>query len=404
MALPQYSDHLLPRNSTALERVLSAAGARMTGLPVQIDLLKRPFDCPTQFLPHLGFELSVDVWENSWTEMRKRTAISRAIPLQQKKGTGYTLREYVRYADAEVIKIERPPQGVFAGKSLTKEEREAWLETLPQIRLWSIRDTVNAPSRKMFINSNNSRRMHSARFCLSWGCLVPSSALVRHGRRARWVVGGVETDTRVSNDGSIEQLHIPSVAGLSAFCGRPMLGRYLTVSTSSRRLVTIQPAQSLPWRSAVTPSMQAITAEPERVKVGGTRGLQLFCGMPMRGFLVKTTAPMRIYDRYAVYDGSVPAHRAATMFMNHGRFGWPAHYARVYLSVPSQRSGFAFGLGINMPKKFLVPHNPEPLAKAMRAIRASKRLSDRIDLVIGPIHKFVAGKTFIAGVDSYIAP
>lgn len=403
MALPQYADHLLPRNSTALERVLSAAGARLSGLPVDIDLVKRPFAAPSQFLPHLGFELSVDIWENSWLETRKRSVINAAIPLQMKKGTAYCLREYARYVDAEVTKIERPPMGVISGKSLTREDREAWLSSLPQLRIWRIRETSIAPSRKAFLGASSSLRQHGARFCLNWSCPTVSTALARMRRRARWVVDGVETDTRVSLVGTAERLHIATVAGLRVFSGRCFApGRYLIPSTASSRIVTIQSTQALPWRSAATPSLRAVTSEPERVTVAGTRGESVFCDTPLANFFVPSSAALRIFHRHAVYDGRSAARRAAVQFMGVGRYGWPRHYARASVSIPGTKSRFAAGIGVILPKtKFWLPHNGAALARTRRALNASKRLSDRIDMKIGPVDRFVAGKPFFAG-DTFI--
>lgn len=249
MTLPAYEDHLLPRNSSALERVLSASGARMQSLPVDIDLLKRPLDVPVQFLPHLAFELSVDVWKKRWSATRQRAVTAAALILQAKKGTAYCLREYARYADAEVIKIERPPMRVFSGKSLTKAEREAWLAGLPQIRLWRIAEIGTAGAHKAFLGGRSSLRLRSPRFCFGWPAPTPSTALSRLKARARWVVNGVETDIRISNVGTVFRLHMPGLAGLRVFCNRPVAERFYIPSDARFRLVTVAPAARLPWRS-----------------------------------------------------------------------------------------------------------------------------------------------------------
>ncbi|KRQ99279.1 phage tail protein I [Bradyrhizobium valentinum] len=405
MAIP-FDQHLQPRNASNLDIVLAAAGARLNTLPVQIDLLKRPYEVPSQFLAHLGFELSVDIWERTWRETRKRAVVANALLLQMKKGTAYCLREYARYADAEVTRIERPPMRVFSGKSLTKADREAWLATLPQVRVWHVRDSVPAAPRKAFYGGRApSARLHSARFYLNWPALIPSTALERLGRRARWIVDGVETDTRVTNVGSIFRLHLPAPAALRVFANRVAGRRYYEPSTARTRLLSIRPKAALPWRSAVTPGLQAVDSEPETIRNPGTRGFATYCDLPagLKAFFVPSSAPMRVYERYAVLDGRSAARRAAVQFMGVGRYGFPTHTAWAHVSVYSKRNRHQAGEGITARRRFWMPHNPLPLEKVRSALAASKRLSDRIKMVTGPVPPFIAGgRPVLAGIDSVI--
>src|SRR5262249_1712238 len=152
---------------------------------------------------------------------RKRVVISRSLALHRKKGTAYALREYARYVDAEITEIIKPPQKIFCGPALTKAQREAWLATLPQVRVWRIQESGIAPRRKTFCGGSSSLRQHDGRFCLGGGAPTPSTALSRLRRRARWVVNGVETDITVTEFGSYFQLHMPAAAGVRFFANRP---------------------------------------------------------------------------------------------------------------------------------------------------------------------------------------
>jgi hypothetical protein len=403
----EYADHLLPEgNSSPLERVLASVGRRVQEIPAPIDLLKRPLKTPSGFLPHLGFEFSVDIWKAGWTDARKRAVINASLLLHARKGTAYALREYARYADAEALKIERPPIKVFSGKSLTKAEREAWLARLPQVRVWRIADRGAASPYKAFLNSRSGVRLHSRRFCLGGAFTIKSSALQRLKRRARWVVDGQETDSRVSNIGTTFRLHLKGSAGKSVFSGRPCRHRFYAPSTAWRRLVTIAPTSRLPWRSPLTPTMQAVQSEPERITVPGTRGYSVFSNTPTRyrAFFVPSTAPLRIYQRYPVYDGSTMVRRPVVQIMGVGRYGFPPHTARVHLSVPGKRPAFKAGEGITgARKRFWISHDGSRLAEARAAIAASKRLSDKVLVKIGPVHRFVAGGAPIrADIDTVI--
>ena len=172
---------------------------------------------------------------------------------RSKKGTAYTLREYPRYADGRVLKIERPPMRVFSGASLTKNQRESWLASLPQIRLWRVREQGVAGPRKAFLGGQSKIRQRSAHFFLTGMAATPSVALQHLQRRARWVIDGNETDTRVSNEGSTFRLHIKGAAGLKVFSRRPIGRRYFVVSDAWKRVVTVAPKAQLPWRSALVP-------------------------------------------------------------------------------------------------------------------------------------------------------
>lgn len=405
VTLPTYDDHLLPRNSSALERVLAAAGARMTRLPVDIDLLKRPAEVPSAFLPHLAFELSVDIWASNWNETTKRTATARAIPLQMKKGTAYCLREYARYTDCSVLKIERPPSKIFSGKTLTKDEREAWLATLPQVRVWLHRDAINSPRHKTFIGSAKTGHLRSNRFCLRWTAPTPSTALKRLGRKARWIVSGVETDVRVTQEGTIFLLHVPSLARKSVFCNRVVhKGKFFAPTTAPKRLYRVTPKRGLPWRSPLTPAKNAVVSEPERIKVSGLRRHSVFCNTSLGGYFAPSTAPERIYDRFPIYEAGLARLRNAVQFMGTGRFGIPLHTAQVTISIPSKTNPRRAGTGIIGRKtRFWMPHDPTRVREARLAIQASKRLSDRILLRMGPRPAFVAGSTpVLAAIDQVI--
>lgn len=101
------TDHsLLPANSTVMERALEGVTARISDLAAPIDLMLRPNDCPSAFLPWLAWALSVDEWDAAWPEEQKRAAIAASIGLHRHKGTVWAMRRALQVAglgDAELI-------------------------------------------------------------------------------------------------------------------------------------------------------------------------------------------------------------------------------------------------------------------------------------------------------------
>ncbi|PYF05039.1 phage tail P2-like protein [Rhodopseudomonas faecalis] len=412
MAQPnQFAEHLLPPNASPLMETLAAAGARLQRLPVPLDLLKRPYETPDGFVPLLAWERAVALWNGDWSQSRKRNVIDASLRLHFKLGTAKAIREYVRYCDGEVIRIERPPSRVFSGPALTREEREAWLSKLPQVRVWTFREAGTAAAHKAFLGGR-SGRVKSRRFYMAAIVATPSTARDHMGLKARWVVRGKETDERVTEFGSHFQLHLRSSAGRRVMCDRPFARRYFVPSEAWRRLVTIAPKAISPWRIAVGPTLQAVQAEPERIAEHGIRGRGVFSGSVYyrstgsflrRNYFVPTTAPMRLFDRYPVFDGSVGLKRPNVQFMGTGRYGAPAHSAIIHVSIPGRRSRHAAGEGITTPgARYWLPSNPEPFQRVRNAISLAKRLSDKLLLQSGPIPRFVADKPFLAGIDKFV--
>ncbi|UZE51126.1 phage tail protein I [Rhodopseudomonas sp. P2A-2r] len=390
-------DHLLPANAAPLEQVIAASGRRIQAIPVPIDTVSQPYEVKASFLPFVGWGLSVDVWFNEWPETTKRNIAARSLLLHQKKGTLYAISEYARYAGGAVLSVERPPTRIFSGPSLTREQREAWLSRLPQVRVFLIQEEGQFGSAKAFGGGKQRGRFFERSFA------VPSTALSRLHRRARWVVNGVEQTIRVGEFGSYFRLHFPSTEGRSVFCDRVRARRFFIPSTAWRRLATVAPAPRLAWRSPVSPTLQAVTSEPERTKIPGTRGPRRFSNTPMHGFFVPSSAKYRIFDRYAINDGSRPLKRPAFQFTGIGRYGFPAHTAFLRMSIPGKRSKRAAGEGIMIPRsRYWIPHDGTRVDNVKRAIQSAKRLSDRVLLNLGPKPRFIAGRPFFAGVDKLV--
>lgn len=88
-------DSLLPPNSTALERALETASARLLDIPPDNRLVWSPDDCPPAFLPWLAWGLSLDSWSSNWPEETKRARVRSAIPIARQKGTVGSVRAVI---------------------------------------------------------------------------------------------------------------------------------------------------------------------------------------------------------------------------------------------------------------------------------------------------------------------
>jgi phage tail P2-like protein len=419
---------LLYRSATGLEKAAADVdGDRIT--EINAELIKDVWDpdaIPFDLLPYLSWAMGVEYWNDKWSETTKREWTKVQWLFKSIRGTADGLRMAVHFAGRDVSRwgynvdaITRRPQTIFSGPSLTKAQREAWLAALPQVRAWRVREQGIASPWKTFYGASNDLRMHDRRFCLggltfspdtstpTTHASTPSTALSRLKRRVRWVENGVETDTRTTEFGNYFRVHRSGTEDGKIFSGRPVnSARHYIPSDAWKRLLTIQPEASLPWRRSVSPSLQAVTSEPERVKISGVRDHKVFSGFPLwNAYFVPTDASMRIYQRYAVLDPSVHAvRRSPVQFMGVGRYGFPAFTAWADVRVGNVRNRWAAGIGYFVPRnKFWIPHNGEPLRQTRYAAVASKALRDKILLRVGPRPRFIAGgRPVLADIDTMI--
>lgn len=404
---------LIYRQAEGLEKAMADVDSERITL-INAELIKDiwdPWACPARLLPYLAWAMGVEYWNDKWSEVTKRSWIAYQLTFKSIRGTQEALERVVDYAGRDVSrwghqvkKVTTRPQKVFSGPSLTREEREEWLKKLPQVRVWRVNEVGTSSRSKSFYGSSSSIKLHSPQFCLGGGFPVPSTAIYRLRRRVRWIENDQEIDVTIDDFGSFFQIHKPSIEDGSVFSGRPFgLGRHYIPSTAHERLITIEPKPLLPWRSANTPSLQAVTSEPERVTVSGLRQASVFSDLPMRqGFFVPSTAHFRIFQRYAVLDESVrELRRRPVQFMGTGRYGFPAFTAWAEVAIGNTRNRRAADFGVNIPKyRFYLPHDDSAVRRVEQAIVASKALRDKIMLQTGPELRFVASrKPVLAGID-----
>ncbi|PPK72681.1 phage tail P2-like protein [Methylobacter tundripaludum] len=83
--------NLLPPNANQQEHALDDAISRVGSVPVDIVKLWNPQTCPVAFLPWLAWALSVDEWDETWTETQKRNTIAVSYEVHSHKGTPFAI-------------------------------------------------------------------------------------------------------------------------------------------------------------------------------------------------------------------------------------------------------------------------------------------------------------------------
>ena len=93
---------LLPPNATAREKALGQVVQDGFNIAFAIDALWSPDLCPIELLPYLAWALSVDHWDDEWTDTTKRSVVSSAVYVHRYKGTKQAVQKALEALDLGV--------------------------------------------------------------------------------------------------------------------------------------------------------------------------------------------------------------------------------------------------------------------------------------------------------------
>lgn len=99
---------ILPDTSTPLEvAVLAVELASLAEIDVSVIAdIWNPYKIPAKLIPWLAWALSVDVWDDSWSEQRKRDVIAASPIVHRRKGTLDAVERSVTPLGVEVDVLE----------------------------------------------------------------------------------------------------------------------------------------------------------------------------------------------------------------------------------------------------------------------------------------------------------
>lgn len=140
--------HLLPDNAPAALRDLASISAQLELIdPSAIETIWDAWRCPAPLLPWLAWALSIDVWEDGWTETVKRQAIADSPYYHRIKGS-------VRAVKAALALSQRPYELTewfdavpLARRGTARIHVETTLDDIPRV-LKAIRPLVLASKPK----------------------------------------------------------------------------------------------------------------------------------------------------------------------------------------------------------------------------------------------------------------
>lgn len=373
---------LLPPNAFPFEQALEQAIAARQGLPAElVSAVLDPDRCPEHLLPFLAWDLSVDIWQKSWPVEKKRYVLRNAWRLHRLKTTPAGIKAHVALTGAEVVKIVRPPARGFLRGAMTEAQRIAWLEDLPQVRIYPFFDRATGRPGQLFLSGLSGKRFWQAgRF------LRPNRGKSLLGRRATFYDRGAERAVRLADPQGdlIERIHIARTDSRRAFWNHAFHRRFfLTASTADKRVITVRPAAEGSGEVFAIPSgSQTTDVRPRRVSQHriAPRGRMFWMRRRRfhgRKFLRTSFGPQLVYDCYYIIapDRVGPRQKVLT-WHGHGQYGIDPFTAKIRIRVPMKRPrSRAFRWYGNGHVKAA---DLTAMARAIAAVSLSKALRDTI--------------------------
>jgi hypothetical protein len=364
---------LLPYNRTPFEAAVEQVSAERYPLPTSlVSSLWSADDCPEHMLAYLAEQMSVDLWDDGWPEQKKRSVIRNSLQNHRLKTTPAGIKAHVAIVGAEVKKIIRPPAVGFMRSGMTEEQRMAWLDSLPQIRVYpfTIRSTAK---RRRFCNGHGIKRQFYNGFART------SRGTQIYGKRATYYDRGVETvlTYNLLDDGTGERVFLQSAYPRRQWQGHGFYGRgYMHVTAAEPKVITFAAASAY-QTFAIQAGLNPVNVRPQRISQQRTaprpRG---FFGR-RGGFMMPSYAPRLIYDRIALNDPTrLGARHKVSAWYGRSRFGIAEFTAEVRISVPMRRAKrrAARWMGVG----FLKAPDMSPLREAIQAVRVSKAFRDTV--------------------------
>ena len=354
---------------------------------------------PASVLVHLADQFHMRhtvAWRRSSSDAVRRGLIKDAVRRHRIKGTLAGFRLAASDADCALIGAITPPAKLYAAPALTREERNAFVARYPQLRLYRHRTVGSRVG------------LHCGDTLGRWQP-VQSEALLRILPRAYLVRDGVETElaviersteqtARTAVQATVTEIAIPGRAGRLAFVGAHPT--HLTVTEAPRRFYRMQLAETYQdsretlRRVTATPGLTPIDVRPDAIAQTG-QATGVHAGQFVARHLAPSTARDRLYQRLYLFDPAVEViRRNATLHLDTGRLGMPAHHAELAVHIPGAASRQAAG---RYCRGYLVATDKAGLTDCLTAMRDVMRASDRIAINTRIKRPVAAGESVIAG-------
>jgi hypothetical protein len=373
-------DHILAPNATLYERTLASQVDRLLSLDTErLRRLWDPYRCHIDDLPYLAWSFSVDIWDTSWPEEKKRSVVAEAVSHHRLKGTKAGVATYLDLVDAKLVDLIVPPARGYRIPAMTNDEFMSWLVQLPQIRLYPyvIRDPAGP------------RDFRKPVYCFRGDNFrEPSIGSNIYGRKASIYHQGVETFVKLEamtelGGQAVERIYIGGKSSRDYHSDGFRGHKFYALTDADNNVITVRINQGSSDLNSLSPGLTPQDVKPVQIaERHAPRPAEHFhdYNKSFRGqnFRTETDAAHWIYDRLALHNkDDLPTGLSAKWYRGHMRYGIPAYTAQARVSVPLKRSN-AMGFGGRFRNGFRIPTDMTRLDDACGAIVTAKNLRDTV--------------------------
>ncbi|MBN9022519.1 MAG: phage tail protein I [Rhizobiales bacterium] len=384
---------LLPPNRTAFEAAADLTGAQIDEIPVDLPKLVRPYEIPAPHLPWLAWGLSVDLWDATWPEDKRRVLTARALPMHARKGTAASIAEHIRIMGAEPRGFIVPPAKTFMVPAYTEGERAAFLARFAQLRVYP------HVARGTYRFAHFTSKAFGREKAYLGACLVKDvGAWSRFVRTARLWDRGAETTLtiRAVTPVGVGRFHAAAYDEV-VLAPKPTAAIHLNAPPHAKaflvddfgvrqRIIRIPRDASYDFRleretyTTAWPNAELIDIRPEAIAEahpGQPTSLYSTRHQFIAGKCLPPTIAWRfLYERWHIHDPDrLPEERKRATHLGFTRLGMPPYHAEIRIRITGRQAPRIAGLFVN---GHLVAGNRKPIADVREAIRVSKALRDRI--------------------------
>ena len=377
-------ESLLPGEATAWMRAVEATSAPRWMLAWGIlRSLNDPQHIPADKLPILAWAMSVDIWDQNWPIEKKRAVVAAAIADHRIKGTKAGIARHLAIVGAELLQAVTPPQRIFAAPTMGKEEYDAWLERMPQLRIY-LRNLPGVGTGLAFYG----------RAFVGHDFAAPDRGAALYGRRPVLYDQGETIELRQAEviesaatkaTARVERYVVNGIGGPS-FVGRDFFGR-LFIGSAARtpQVYTVRidgsyiHADSVLSLNTATPGLTPIDVRSRRKSELGVRGAGMFVGGFIRhGYFVRDDARFKIYDVIYLLDPARASPLVRSLsFYNHARFSMPPFTAEMLVKAPTRLRRLQAHEGAFYRRMFLAREDRTVTRQSLDAVVTAKALRDK---------------------------
>jgi phage tail P2-like protein len=394
---------VIESGASVLEKVIADVEAEEL-LSIDAELIEAnwdPYRVQTRNLPFLAFALGVQLWDDEWDEATKRSWLSIQWEFKSLRGTETALRIALGLWGYTLEQVLTPPQGFYASAEFTPEERNAWIQQMPQLRMKTQQDVGYGPVDEWFAGDS----------FLGEAFVGLDDGPILYGRRGFIRRNGVDTPLQsvilsktVRNMvlQTAEQVYVPGVSTLGFFAGEDFVGdeRFVGAAEQEAEIVTVNISQEAVSEeftlglSSVSPGLVPLNVTSQRISDVGDGGPFFYAGdFAGDGFAGDDPAADMLADVIYLLDPTVAVPMTdGISFAGVDRVGIEQNTAELSIDLHQKAGPFEWYAGETfVDEGCAVVEDSKPRENAFLAVLAAKALRDTVLVSFAPVRPLEFG-------------